>query len=69
MIKITLLGLLRAKKIKAVELHRETGLTEAAICLLLNNKTESIKFETLDKICKALDCKVSDIIKYYPENF
>ncbi len=30
---------------------------------LLDNKTTSIHFETLEKICKLLDCEPNDIIK------
>ena len=31
--------------------------------LLQQNKTTSIRFETLEKICIALDCTPNDIIK------
>ena len=29
-----------------------------------NNKTTSIQFSLIDKICDALDCEISDILKH-----
>lgn len=30
---------------------------------LMNNETISVRFETLEKICKLLECEPGDIIK------
>ncbi|MCH4200554.1 MAG: helix-turn-helix transcriptional regulator [Clostridium tyrobutyricum] len=44
-------------------LYKKTGLTKKTVYDLINNKTDGIKFDTLDKICKALDCTPNDILK------
>lgn len=44
-------------------LSKKTGISSSAINNLCNNKTTSINFSLLQKICEALDCDVSDIIK------
>ena len=43
-------------------LAKETGIAASTINNLCNNKTTSIQFSLLQKICDALDCDVSDIL-------
>jgi putative transcriptional regulator len=40
------------------------GITVANLSILKNNKAKAIRFSTLDAICKALDCKVEDVLEY-----
>lgn len=44
-------------------LYKQTGLTKKAVYDLINNKTDGIKFDTLSKICKTLNCTPNDIFK------
>ena len=32
------------------------------------SKNESVSMDVLQKICKALDCNIGDIVDYIPEN-
>ena len=41
-----------------------TGISASALNNLCNNKTSSIQFSLIDKICDALDCEISDILKH-----
>jgi len=43
-------------------LNKETGIASSTLSRICNNKTSSIEFSVLDKICTALDCEVSDIL-------
>lgn len=43
-------------------LSQQTNIAASTINNLCNNKTTSIQFITLQKICDALDCEVSDIL-------
>ena len=36
----------------------------ANLSILKNNKAKAIRFSTLEALCKALDCRVEDIIEY-----
>ena len=39
-----------------------------SISRLINNETTSIRFDTIDKICSLLNCKVGDIIEYVEDD-
>lgn len=42
-------------------LAQETHMKYQSIHNLANNKTESIKFENMANICKALNCSLNDL--------
>ena len=43
-------------------LAKTTGISYPTIHNLVNNKTESIKFEVIEKICSALNCTPNDLL-------
>ncbi|MFS0553273.1 helix-turn-helix domain-containing protein [Brevibacillus sp. 179-C9.3 HS] len=43
-------------------LIREAKLSHKATYDLVNNQTKGIQFDTLSKICKALDCTPNDVL-------
>lgn len=55
------------KKITSQELADKIGITKANLSILKTNKGKAIRFSTLDKICKVLDCKPGDILDYVSE--
>lgn len=52
------------RKMSLNELSEAVGITLANLSVLKNNKAKAIRFSTLESLCKALDCKVEDIIEY-----
>lgn len=44
-------------------LNKQTGIASSTLSRICNNKTKSIEFTVLDKICEALNCEVSDILE------
>lgn len=64
MININLDVMMAKRKMSLNELSEKVGITLANLSILKNNKAKAIRFSTLDAICKALDCKVEDIIEY-----
>ena len=42
--------------------------TLANISILKNGKAKAIKVDTLNKICRALDCQPGDILEYVPSD-
>ncbi len=62
MIRIKLSTLLGEKKMTQSELARKTGIRKATINELYWELNESIKLDTIDKICEALDCEISDLL-------
>ncbi len=62
------LDVMMAKRKKSLtELAGEVDITLANLSILKNNKAKAVRFETLDAICKALNCQPGDILEYVPE--
>lgn len=57
---------LAQRKMKGKELAKLLGSTEAQLSKLRNGHMSGIKFETLDKLCKLLDCKPGDLLEFEP---
>jgi len=68
MIRIYLYDLLQSKGWTQRQLHYETGVREATISRMCNNKTEKINVDYLNRICKTLNCKVGDLLEYIPDD-
>ena len=64
MIVVNLDVMMAKRKMSLNELSERVGITLSNLSILKNNKAKAIRFSTLDAICKALDCKVEDIIVY-----
>ena len=67
MIVINLDVMMAKRKMSLNELSDKVGITLANLSILKNNKAKAIRFSTLDAICKALDCKIEDILEYVPD--
>ncbi len=67
MIIVNLDVMLAKRKISLNALSEKVGITLANLSILKNNKAKAIRFSTLDAICKALDCDVSDILEFTNE--
>lgn len=55
---------LAKNKMTLTELSEIVDITLPNLSILKNNKAKAIRFSTLSKICEALNCDVSDILKY-----
>jgi putative transcriptional regulator len=61
-IVVTLDVMLARRKMKAKDLAERIGITEANLSLLRTGKVKGVRFETLVKICEALQCKPGDLL-------
>ena len=52
------------RKISSYELAKNVGITPANLSILKTNKGKAIRFSTLNKLCKVLNCKPGDILDY-----
>lgn len=59
--------MLAKKKMSVTELSEKVGISLTNISLLKNGKVKGLRFETLDKICDALDCQPGDILERITE--
>ena len=67
MILIHLDVMMAKRKMSLNELSEKVGITLANLSILKNNKAKAIRFSTLEAICQALDCSISDIMEYVPD--
>ncbi|WP_039018163.1 helix-turn-helix domain-containing protein [Halocynthiibacter namhaensis] len=66
-IEINLDLMLVKRKISSRELAAAIGLSETNLSLLKGGKVKGVRFNTLEAICKHLDCQPGDILEYMPE--
>lgn len=61
-VRLDVMMALRKKKGK--DLAREIGITEANLSLLRTGKVKGVRFETLEALCKVLNCQPGDLLEY-----
>ncbi|MCI5959226.1 MAG: helix-turn-helix transcriptional regulator [Lachnospiraceae bacterium] len=64
MIVINIDVMLAKRKMKVSDLADQVGITLANMSVLKNGKAKAIRVETLDKICKVLNCQPGDILEW-----
>ena len=68
MIVINIDVMLARRKVSVTELSERVGITMANISILKNGKAKAIRMETLDKICRALECQPGDLLEWRDED-
>jgi putative transcriptional regulator len=59
--------MLARRKMRSKELAERIGITEQNVSLLKAGKVKGVRFDTLEAICRALDCQPGDILEYRKE--
>lgn len=65
-IVITIDAVLAARKLKAKHVAGLIGVSETHLSLFRSGKVRGVRFSTLAKLCKALDCQPGDLLAYEP---
>ena len=68
MIRVDLDVMLARRKMSLTELSQRVGITMANLSILKNGRAKAVRFETLEAICRALDCQPGDILVYEEEH-
>lgn len=70
MIEVTVdfMLLMLKRKMKSKDLAKAIGITPANLSILKTGKARGVRFDTLSKICEALDCQPGDLLKYVPDD-
>lgn len=66
-IQLNLDVMMAKRKMSLTELSEHVGITMANMSILKTGKAKAIRFQTLNKICEALDCQPGDILEYVPD--
>lgn len=60
--------MLARRKMQSKELAEKIGITPVNLSVLKTGKAKGIRFDTLENICKVLDCQPGDILEYQNNN-
>jgi putative transcriptional regulator len=63
-VRITLDRVLSERRIRAKDLAREIDISETQLSLFRSGKVKGIRFETLGRLCVALNCKPGDLLDF-----
>ena len=55
------------RKMSSNELAERVGITPANLSILKTGKAKAIRLNTLNAICRELDCTPGDILEYRPD--
>jgi putative transcriptional regulator len=66
-IKSNLSRILGERRISQADLARRAELNPNTVMSIYNEKAKGINFDTLEAICKALDCQPGDLLEYVPD--
>jgi len=64
MIKCHLSKLMGEKKLKIVDVARDTGVNRGTITRLYHETASRVELETIDALCRYLDCEVGDLFEF-----
>lgn len=56
--------MLARRKMRSRELAERVGITEQNVSLLKSGKVRGVRFETMARICEALQCQPGDLLEY-----
>ncbi len=56
--------MLAKRKMSSGKLAELIGITPANLSILKTGKAKAVRFSTLDKLCKALNCQPGDILEF-----
>jgi len=59
---------LAQKKMRLNTLAEKVDITPQNLSVLKTGKAKAIRFDTLEKICRALDCQPGDILAYQEDD-
>lgn len=66
-IRINLEKVMKEKDLNIGTLAEKAGMHRNGISKIINGKNTGIEFETLAKLCTALNCDVGDILEHIKE--
>lgn len=67
-IRVNLAVVMAQRRMSLNELSEHVGITLSNLSILKNEKAKGIRFDTLDKICRALECQPGEILEHVPDN-
>lgn len=67
MIKCHLSRLMGERKLKIVDLARDTGINRGTVTRLYFETAERVEIEVINKLCKYFQCTISELFEFIPD--
>ena len=67
MIVVNIDVMMARRKMSLTELSEKVGITMANLSILKTGKARAVRFDTLSRLCRALDCQPGDLLEYTDE--
>lgn len=67
MIKCHLSRIMGEKKLRVADIARAIGVHRNAITLLYEETATRVDLDTINKLCRYLDCKIEDLFEFVPD--
>ena len=64
MIKCHLSRILGEKRLKIADVAKDTEINRGTLTRLFHEKAKRVELDALDKLCRYLDCNVSDLLEW-----
>jgi len=68
MIVVNLDVMMAKRKISLTDLAARVELTPANLSIFKTGKARAVRFSTLERLCRELDCQPSDLLEYRPDD-
>ncbi|HIF9077283.1 helix-turn-helix domain-containing protein [Photobacterium damselae] len=68
MIKCHLSHMMGERKLKILDVIRETGLSRNTVTLLYKETAQKVDLEAIDKLCVLFNCQVGELLEQSPGN-
>jgi putative transcriptional regulator len=63
MVRCHLARLMGERKMKIVDVARETGLNRNTVTLLYKETAQRIELDAIEKLCRLFECEVGDLLE------
>ncbi|RVT62780.1 helix-turn-helix domain-containing protein [Niallia taxi] len=67
MIKVHLSKIMGEQRLNIADVSKLTGLHRNGLAKLYNEDTKGITFDTLEKLCLVLNCKIENLLEIVPD--
>lgn len=61
-------GYLGQKRIKPSDLAKAASVSKTTIYSMYHDRAQRVDLDVMDRICKALDCDIPDLLSYVPDS-
>jgi putative transcriptional regulator len=64
---VTLDVMLARRKMRAKDLAQRIDMSETNLSLLRSGKVKGVRFDTIEKLCRELECRPGDLLDFEPD--